>query len=177
MMRILLIVAGLLLVSGCSSLGLGKDPETPSPIIEYREIKVPVPKTPMPPNTDCPTTELETITPAQSEDNELLVKAYRITVAQLRDCSKLRQRVLDKYREIAADDKEAIDDIPAAAANPNAPFGSSGPVVAPGSTPASSGPDAGVPGEELIRQMKIERAFGDLENEFENLDKKEYDIE
>lgn len=171
-MRIILIGLMLTIVSGCTTLGLGKDPEPPKTIIEYREVKVPVSNTPMPPNTNCPKTDLETITPSQAEDDGLLVKAYRITVAQLRDCAELREKVINKYREISKEDAERIENVPASAANPNAPFGASGPVVAPGSSPNGPVPDA-----DLIRQIRIERTFGDLEEQFNDLENKDYDIE
>ncbi len=145
------VITVLLVLTGCSSLG-----KKPEPEIQYVEVKVPVPKTPMPPNTDCPVTELELLTPTQIQDNSELAKAYRITVAQLRDCSDLRQKVLDKYREIAKDDQEILNNVPSAAA----PFGSS--VVAPG-------PDA-------AREMKIDDEFSDLETEFRNLHNKDYSI-
>lgn len=174
-MKIILITSILLLVTGCST--FGKDPVAPKTVIEYREIKVPVPKTPMPPNTDCPQTELEVISVADAENDGTLAKAYRIAIAQLHDCSDLRQKVLDKYREIAAEDAEAIKNIPAATANPNGPFGASGPTADDAVLGPNGGSDDGLPGEELIRQLRINDAFGDLEEEFGDLENKDYDIE
>lgn len=163
-MKIIVITSILLLITGCAS--LGKDPVAPKTVIDYREIKIAVPKTPMPPNTDCPQTELEVISVVDAESNGTLAKAYRITIAQLDDCAALRQKVLDKYREIAAEDAEAIRNIPSASANPNGPFGAGGPTA-----------DDGFPGEELIRQLQIDNAFDNLEKEFDNLKDKDYDIE
>ena len=80
--------------------------------------------------------------------------------------------VINKYREISKEDAERIENVPASAANPNAPFGASGPVVAPGSSPNGPVPDA-----DLIRQIRIERTFGDLEEQFNDLENKDYDIE
>lgn len=162
-MKTILIMSLLLLATGCGT--FGKDPVAPKTVIEYREIKIAVPKTPMPPNTDCPQTELEIISSIDAEKDGTLAKAYRIAVAQLHDCSDLRQKVLDKYREIAAEDAEAIRNIPAAATNTSGPFGASGPT------------GDGLPGEELIRQLQIRNTFGDLEKEFDDLKNKDYKIE
>ena len=173
-MKILLIGLMAILVSGCSTLGL-KDPKPPQTVIEYREVKVPVSNTPMPPNTNCPKTEIELLSPAQAEDDGTLAKAYRITVEQLRDCAELREKVINKFRQLSEEDKERNANVPAAASNPmGSPFGSSGPVVAPGS---SAGPNGPTPDEELIRQMRIERTFGDLEEQFNDLENRKYDIE
>lgn len=174
-MKIILITTILLLATGCAT--FGKDPVAPKTVIEYREIKIPVPKTPMPPNTDCPQTELQIISLANAENDAALVKAYRIAVAQLHDCSDLRQKVLDKYREIAAEDAEAIRNIPAASSNPNGPFGASGPTADDAVLGPNSSFDNSLPGEEIIRQLQINNAFDNLEKEFDNLKDKDYDIE
>jgi len=158
-MKSIVLLSVIALLSGCQL--FGKTPPPP-PEIKYVEIKVPVPKTPMPPNTDCPAPDLGTLTQAQVNDNSELVKSYRITVAQLKDCSDLRQKVLDKYREMANDDEEALNNIPSSVA----PFS-----MAPFSSTQAAPTSEVVPGMDAVRELQIERDFSELEKEFEETER------
>jgi hypothetical protein len=149
-------------MTGCAIFGK-QEPET---ITEYVDVVRPVSNVPMPPNTDCPQPEVEK-TSTNASDGEV-AKAYRIAVEQLRDCSALREKVINKYREIAKEDAERIEDF-----NKNnredGPFSTSGP-----RNPMSAPVDDL---ENIRRQMTIERDFEELEEDFESLSEKEYDIE
>lgn len=159
-------------MTGCGMFSWGKKPE-PETEIEYVEVAKPVSNVPMPPNTDCPDLEIEK-TKTDASDGEV-AKAYRITVEQLRDCSQLREKVIDKYREIAEEDAERIEEFRERndRRSTGGPFSSSGPT-----NPMSAPTNQGVEDlDDLRRQMTIERDFQDLESEFEELTEKEYEIE
>lgn len=132
-MRILLLIP-IILAVGCSTM-------EPKIITEheYHDVLVPVSNVPIPPNTDCPTDALKGINRGVSDGE--LVKAYRIAVLQLRDCSTLRQKVIDKYREIAKEDATRINALETTPVSASAPFGSSGPIVNPASVGIVSGID------------------------------------
>lgn len=124
-MRILFLIPIILSV-GCSML-------EPKIITEhkYHDVLVPVSNVPIPPNTDCPTDALKGVNHSVSDGE--LAKVYRIAVLQLRDCSNLRQKVIDKYREIAKEDATRINALETTPVSASAPFGSSGPIVNPAS--------------------------------------------
>jgi len=98
---------------------------------EYHEVLVPVSNVPVPPNTDCPIDALDGVSRDVSDGE--LAKAYRIAVLQLRDCSTLRQKVIDKYREIAKEDATRINAVETTPVSASMPFGSAGPIVNPAS--------------------------------------------
>lgn len=149
-------------MTGCAIFGK-QEPET---VTEYVEVVRPVSNVPMPPNTDCPQPEVEK-TSTNASDGEV-AKAYRIAVEQLRDCSALREKVINKYREIAKEDAERIEDFNNKNRE-NGPFSTSGP-----RNPMSAPVDDL---ENIRRQMTIERDFEELEEDFESLSNKEYNIE
>ena len=158
-MRHLIVIMSILLLSGCLTTG------QPRIETEYQEVLTPISNVPMPPNTDCPPDALEVLDKA-APDGEV-AKAYRIAVLQLRECSDLRQKVLDKYREIATQDAEKIEDI----TNPDGPFGSG----------AVTGENAGAPQvklspEEQRRQLVNESQLRNLGGEFDDLAEKKYDV-
>lgn len=143
-MKSLITMITLLLISGCSFM-------QPEPRIEtvYEEVKVPVSNVPMPPDTHCPEIAINTITKEEAKEDGLVVKAYRISVEQLKDCATLREKVIEKYREIAKEDAEKIDDFQ----NDN---NDAGPL-------SSSGPSDN-------------SEFEEIEAEFNELQNKKYDL-
>jgi len=125
-MRILFLVIPIILSIGCAT----KEPKVITKH-EYHDVLVPVSNVPVPPNTDCPIDALKVINRDVSDGE--VAKAYRIAILQLRDCSNLRQKVIDKYREIAKEDATKINDMETIPASASVPFGSSGPIVNPAS--------------------------------------------
>jgi len=125
-MRIFIILMlSLVLISGCTV--LKREPRVE---VKYQKVYVPVSNVPVPPNTECPLDALENITIDKAANDGELAKAYRIAVLQLRDCSKLRQKVIDKYRDMSKHDAAKIEDLQPSS---SAPFGAAGPVVNPAS--------------------------------------------
>ena len=163
-MRFLLVLS-IVLLTGCAI----TEPKVITEY-EYKEVKVPVSNTPMPPDTSCPEDAVKIISTTDAESNPKLAKAYRIAILQLRDCSELKERVLDKYREIAREDKERIDNLDTTPV-PNGPFGAGVP------TADNAGISSATSIEEEIRMLQIESSFEDLESEFDDLSNKEYDID
>jgi hypothetical protein len=112
MMRIIAFIIVIALLGGCSM--LEREPRVD---VQYQEVLVPVSNVPEPPNTDCPEDALAGITTSASDGE--LAKAYRIAILQLRDCSNLREKIIAKYRQMAKEDGQRINDIqPASMAGP-----------------------------------------------------------
>ena len=164
-MKNIIIIAIVLLLVGCGT--FGKQPRID---VEYQEVLTPVSNVPMPPDTTCPKDALVSLNSDKVKIDGEVAKAYRIAVLQLRECSELRQKVLDKYREIATQDAKKIDEVIKKSTN-NGPFGSGLPTAeAGGSTFKFST-------EEQQRQLKIDSQLRHIENEFDDLVGKEYDID
>ena len=168
-MKIITLLILVCFITGCGSFGKTK--------IEYvyQDVYIPVSNIPEPPNTDCPSDAVELADVADSDGE--LAKAYRIAILQLRDCSKLRQKVLDKYRELAKEDEGKIDNLVE-----DGPFSAS--AVTGSTASGSSGSTAPVPEpivmenpEEIMRASEIKDEFQSLESEFGDLTKKEYKID
>jgi len=138
-MKQLLIVSLLLVMVGCAT--FDREPRID---IEYKDVLIPVSSVPEPPNTDCPPDALLELN--QSATDGELVKAYRIAILQLRDCSDLREKVIAKYRKMAKEDGKRIDDLPTSM--------SAGPLSMGG--PLSSA----VPS---IPMSELDKAFADFE--------------
>jgi len=123
----------------------------------------------MPPATDCPDDAVMSIS-ADVEDGEI-AKAYRIAVLQLRECSGLRQKVLDKYRQIAAQDAKKIEGL-VSKTNDDGPFGSSSPTA-----DNAGAPTIKLSPEDQKRQLGIDVSMRKMEKEFSDLSSKTYNIE
>ena len=168
-MRRLMLLLSILFLVGCDSMG-GQPPRIDT---EYQEILTPVSNVPMPPDTTCPDDALLTLSGENADNDGEVAKAYRIAVLQLRECSGLRQKVLDKYREIAMQDAKKIDEVTSKNKSiGDGPFGSGVPTA----------DDAGAPtvkfsAEEQQRQLKIDSQLRTIENEFGDLANKKYDID
>jgi hypothetical protein len=160
-----------LMVTGCS-FGPGKvRTET-----LYQEVKVPVSNVPMPPNTDCPPLRTVTVDDISAMSDGEVAKAYRIAIEQSTDCSDLRQMVIDKYREMAAEDRRKVDDLERQAMA--APASSAGPTADNANKIVINAPTiVELDGAEIRLQEKREEEFGNFEAEFESLKRKDYDIE
>ena len=162
-MKHIIVVMSILLLSGCLTTG------QPRIETEYQEVLTPVSNVPMPPNTDCPVDALAALDKG-ANDGEV-AKAYRIAILQLRECSALRQKVLDKYREIAKQDADKIDELTSEGSG-DGPFGSGAPTADnAGAPPLKFSP------EEQRRQLVIDSQLRSMEGEFGDLADKEYDID
>lgn len=165
-MKVLIVIMMAVILSGCNTFG--------QPRIDYRykDVYVPISNVPVPPMTDCPVDAVAK-TSKDAPDGEV-GKAYRIAVLQLRDCANLRQKVLDKYRELAAEDKTKIDEL-------NSDL-QSGPLSAAGPTAESVNDPAPTPEirqlpQEMMREAEVKSELGRLESEFDDLKNKEYEID
>ena len=162
-MKYIITVLTILLLVGCGSFGKQK----PRIDTEYQEILTPVSNVPMPPDTTCPDDALLTLSSEKADKDGEVAKAYRIAILQLRECSALRQKVLDKYREIATQDAKKIDEITKKSTD-NGPFGSGADTTAP---------TLKFSADEQQRQLKIDSQLRNIEGEFDDLANKTYDID
>lgn len=173
-MKHFLILVVLILLIGCESMK-----SKPRTEYVYQEVLTPISNVPMPPNTECPRDAVLSITSTEAQKDSELVKAYRIAIMQLRDCSTLRQKVIDKYKQIAEEDKDRIKNF-----NGTKEFDGSGPRSLSGVVTADNANGTPKPqpivnqmtAPEKERQKEINNAFSDLESEFDDLSKKGYDI-
>ena len=169
-MKTLTELMAVLLLAGCGSFG---PPQPPRIDVEYQEVLTPVSNVPMPPPIDCPQDALITLDSEKAKSDGEVAKAYSIAVLQLRECSALRQKVLDKYREIATQDATKIDEI---TSNNNSssdgPFGSGVPTA-----DNAGAPTVKFSAEEQQRQLKIDSQMRNIEGEFDDLATKTYDID
>jgi hypothetical protein len=168
-MRYLIVLIAVVFLAGCDT--FGKQP--PIIDVEYQDVLTPVSNVPMPPPTNCPDDALITLDGEKAKNDGEVAKAYRIAVLQLRECSALRQKVLDKYREIATQDAKKIDEVISKTKSvKDGPFGSG----------ALTADNAGAPivkfsAEEQQRQLKIDSQLRNIEGEFDDLVNKTYDID
>lgn len=167
-MKHIITVLAILLLVGCGSFGK----QTPRIDTEYQEILTPVSNVPMPPDTTCPDDALITLSSDKASNDGEVAKAYRIAVLQLRECSALRQKVLDKYREIATQDAKKIDDVTKNKSLKDGPFGSGVPTA-----DNAGAPTVKFSAEEQQRQLKIDSQLRNIEGEFGDLANKTYDID
>lgn len=159
-----------LLLVGCGSFGTDQPPRIDT---EYQEILTPVSNVHMPPDTTCPDDALLMLSGDKAENDGEVAKAYRIAVLQLRECSELRQKVLDKYRDIAKQDAQKIDEVTSKNKSiGDGPFGSGAPTA-----DNAGAPTVKFSAEEQQRQLKIDSQFRNIENEFDDLANKTYDID
>lgn len=165
-MKHLIIVFAVLFLVGCGTM----TSQQPRIEVEYQKVLTPVSNVPMPPPTDCPDDALLTLDEEKAKNDGEVAKAYRIAVLQLRECSTLRQKVLDKYREIATQDAKKIDDITSSV--PDGPFGSAGPTA-----DNAGAPTVKFSPEEQQRQLKIDSEMRNMEGEFDDLVNKTYDVD
>lgn len=158
-----LIMAFLLIImlSGCENFG------EPRVETEYQEVKVPISNIPEPPNTDCPETRIETIPSSLIESDGEVARAYRISVEQLEQCAMLREKVINKYREMAQEDKERLDQLQQPVSSTvNGPMGSQ-----------QNRPNVQIDEQEALLQMQRQQEFENISNEFDDLQQQEFDIE
>ena len=172
-MRALLIVAMCMVLAGCPLFGPGRvQTET-----VYQEVKVPVSNVPMPPDTSCPQPRIETLTDLQAAQDGEVAKAYRIAIEQLRDCSRIREAVIDKYREIAEDDQRKLADLERQAMSAG-PVASAGPTADTANQKVTTNPPiVSIDADERLLQMERKKEFDKLGVEFESLNTKDYDEE
>lgn len=157
-MKIILLICTVLMVTGCNTI-----PKPPATVTVYKDVLVPISNIPEPPETNCPLDAVASVVDHSKLIDGDIAKAYRIAVLQLRDCSELREKVLDKYRQLAKEDAKNIGGINKV---PVGPFGAANPAA-----------DQPSPKADTKRDKRIETDFGELESEFEDLSLKEYSLE
>ncbi len=168
-MKNLIVLFAILLLVGCNTTGS----QPPRIDVEYQTVLTPVSNVPMPPPTECPDDALLTLDSEKAKNDGEVAKAYRIAILQLRECSALRQKVLDKYREIATQDAKKIEEFTSNNNSvANGPFGSAGPTADNAGTPTVK-----FSPEEQQRQLKIDSQLRKMEGEFDDLVNKTYDID
>lgn len=179
-MRFILILMLAFAITGCS--WVGKFTKEPVPDIEYVEVPKPISVTPMPPDTACPDTPLSTMSPeaARSKSDGEIAKVYLVSALMYDACSELREKVIDKYRDMAERDARNIERLKDRSNGPQSagsPFSAGGPVVNPGS---GNGPKSvqpySFPADALESELQ-NNPFEDIEDEFKDLERKEYRIE
>lgn len=152
----------LITLTGCGA--FDREPET---VTEYQEKAVPVYSVPEPPEVPRPSLELEKVD-EDSSDGEV-AKAYAISVMQLTDYTRLLEKVINKYREMAEEDAQEIETINeerrSSAGGP--PFGAAGPTA-----PTSSSDNGNFDGdmEAWKRAVKQQQKEEDVKNEFEDIE-------
>jgi len=166
-MKTVTVLAAVLLLAGCGVFGPAQPPRID---VEYQELLTPVSNVPMPPPTDCPKDALITLDSEKAKNDGEVAKAYRISILQLRECSALRQKVLDKYREIATQDAKKIDEITSSVSG-DGPFGSGVPTA-----DNAGAPTLKFSPEEQHRQLKIDSQMRNIEGEFDDLATKTYNV-
>jgi len=172
-MKIFVIISVILLMTSC------KSPEGSTEYV-YKDVLTPISNVPMPPDTNCPEDAVEVLDSEKAKVDGEVAKAYRIAILQLRDCNKLREQVIDKYRDISKEDQQRIVDFKEE--NDVGPLGAPRP---PNSETPAELLEEPTPSvvvsemtyEEKIREVEIKRTFTVIEGDFENLKNRVYDID
>lgn len=99
--RILLVLAILALITGCS---------TQEQKIKYEIVKVPVYTVPMPPKLDRPSLPIKSLTEEEKEDEGILSQAYASSLARVTNYARALEMVVEEYRNIAIYSKKMLED-------------------------------------------------------------------